>query len=44
MAVLFLDGKAEAQAFKSVETGSWTLPGDTSDATVGVTARTGLKR
>lgn len=43
-AVLFLDGKAEAQAFKSAETGSWTLPGDTSDAMVGVTARTGLKR
>jgi hypothetical protein len=43
-AVLFLDGKAEARAFKSVETGIWTLPGDTSDAVVGVTARTGLKR
>ena len=42
--VLFLDGKAEAQAFKSAETGTWTLPGDTSDAMVGVTARTGLQR
>lgn len=43
-AVLFLDGKAQAQAFKSAETGTWTLPGDTSDAVVGVTARTGLQR
>jgi hypothetical protein len=43
-AVLFLDGKAQAQAFKSAETGTWTLPGDTSNAVVGVTARTGLQR
>lgn len=43
-AVLFLDGKAQAQAFKSAETGTWSLPGDTSDAMVGVTARTGLQR
>lgn len=43
-AVLFLDGKAQAQAFKSAETGTWTLPGDTSDAVVGVTARTGFQR
>ena len=43
-AVVFLDGKAEARAFKSPETGTWTLPGDSSAAMVGVTARTGLKR
>ncbi len=43
-AVLFLDGKAQAQAFKSAETGTWRLPGHTSDAMVGVTARTGLQR
>lgn len=42
--VLFLDGKAEARALRSAETGSWTLPGDTSDAMVGVTARTGFQR
>jgi hypothetical protein len=43
-AVVFFDGKAEARAFKSAETGTWTLPGDSSAAMVGVTARTGLKR
>lgn len=43
-AVLFLDGKAEAKALKSIETGVWSLPGVSDDATVGVTARTGLSR
>lgn len=43
-AVLFLDGKAEAKALKSIETGAWSLPGTSNDAMVGVTARTGLSR
>lgn len=43
-AVVFLDGKAEARALKSAETGVWSLPGNSNDAMVGVTARTGLRR
>jgi hypothetical protein len=40
---IFLDGKAEAQAMRSAETGWWTLPtpGGAGGA-VGVAARTGL--
>lgn len=42
----FLDGKAEAQAARSVETGWWSLPGGATDGSsmVGVAARTGLVR
>ena len=43
-AVLFLDGKAEATALRSAETGEWSLPGSSVDGMVGVAARTGLKR
>ena len=44
-AILFFDGKAEAQAKQSAETGIWSLPGgDTRDTMVGVTARTGIRR
>lgn len=43
-AVVFLDGKAEARSLKSAETGTWSLPGGSADAMVGVTARTGLTR
>lgn len=40
---IFLDGKAEAQAMRSAETGWWTLPGiDGTGGAVGVAARTGL--
>lgn len=43
---VFLDGKAEAQAMRSAETGWWSLPGTATDGSsmVGVTARTGLSR
>jgi hypothetical protein len=43
---LFIDGKAEAQAMRSAETGWWSLPGTATDGAsmVGVTARTGLTR
>jgi hypothetical protein len=43
---LFIDGKAEAQAMRSAETGWWSLPGTATDGSsmVGVTARTGLTR
>lgn len=40
---IFLDGKAEAQAMRSPETGWWMLPGsEGSGGVVGVAARTGL--
>lgn len=42
---VFLDGKAEARAMRSPETGMWTLPGAAADgATIGVAASTGLAR
>jgi len=43
---LFIDGKAEAQATRSAETGWWSLPGTATDGAsmVGVAARTGLTR
>jgi hypothetical protein len=43
---VFIDGKAEAQAMRSAETGWWSLPGTATDGSsmVGVTARTGLTR
>jgi hypothetical protein len=41
----FIDGKAEAQAMRSAETGWWSFPGTATDGgMVGVTARTGLTR
>jgi len=45
-ATFFIDGKAEAQAMRSVETGWWSLPGTSTDGSsmVGVMARTGLVR
>jgi hypothetical protein len=43
-AVLFLDGKAEARTQRSLETGSWLVPGSAAEGTVGVAARTGLTR
>lgn len=43
--MFFIDGKAEARALRSEETGWWALPGtSTADGMVGVTARTGLVR
>lgn len=40
---VFMDGKAEAQAMRSAETGWWTLPGPgVAGGAVGVAARTGL--
>lgn len=40
---IFLDGKAEAQAMRSAETGWWTLPAPGgAGGAVGVAARTGL--
>jgi hypothetical protein len=43
---VFIDGKAEAQAMRSAETGWWSLPGTSTDGSsmVGVAARTGLTR
>ncbi len=43
-ATFFIDGKAEAQAMRSAETGWWSLPGTSTDGSsmVGVMARTGL--
>jgi hypothetical protein len=43
---VFLDGKAEAQAMRSAETGWWSMPGTSTDGSsmVGVAARTGLTR
>lgn len=45
-ATFFIDGKAEAQAARSPETGWWAMPGIGADATgaVGVAARTGFVR
>lgn len=45
-ATFFIDGRAEAQAARSPETGWWAMPGIGADATgaVGVAARTGLVR
>jgi hypothetical protein len=43
-AVLFLDGTAEARTQRSLETGSWLVPGSAAEGTVGVAARTGLTR
>lgn len=44
--MFFLDGRAEAHAMRSAESGWWTLPGtSTADLTMlGVTATTGLVR
>jgi len=45
--ILFIDGKAQAQARRSPESGIWTLPGLTegqSGGSVGVAASTGLVR
>lgn len=43
--LFFIDGKAEARAMRSPETGWWALPGtSTADGMVGVAARTGLVR
>lgn len=43
--VFFIDGKAEARAMRSPETGWWALPGtSTADGMVGVAARTGVVR
>ena len=43
-ATFFIDGKAEARAMRSAETGWWSLPGTSTDGSsmVGVMARTGL--
>ena len=43
---VFLDGKAEAQAMRSADTGWWSMPGTSTDGSsmVGVAARTGLTR
>lgn len=45
-ATFFVDGKAEAHAARSPETGWWALPGVGADAAgmVGVAARTGIVR
>jgi hypothetical protein len=45
-ATFFIDGKAQAQAARSAETGWWSLPGTATDgsSTVGVAARTGFVR
>jgi hypothetical protein len=47
--LIFLDGKAQAQARRSADTGTWTLPGLAEQGSgaagmVGVTASTGLVR
>lgn len=43
--VFFIDGKAEARALRSEDTGWWALPGtSTAEGMLGVTARTGLVR
>jgi hypothetical protein len=43
---VFIDGQAEAQAFRPADAGWWSLPGvaDGSLATLGLTARTGIVR
>jgi hypothetical protein len=45
-ATFFIDGKAEAQAARSVDGGWWSMPGTATDGAsmVGVGARTGLVR
>jgi hypothetical protein len=45
-ATFFIDGKAEAQAARSVDGGWWSMPGTATDGSsmVGVGARTGLVR
>jgi hypothetical protein len=45
-ATFFIDGKAEAQAARSVDGGWWSMPGTATDGAsmVGVGARTGLLR
>lgn len=44
-ATFFIDGKAEAQAMRSADTGWWSFSGAANDGSmVGVTARTGLTR
>lgn len=45
-ATFFIDGKAEAQAARSVEGGWWSMPGTATDGSsmVGIGARTGLVR
>ncbi|MFM9010281.1 MAG: hypothetical protein ACKON8_05255 [Planctomycetota bacterium] len=41
----FLDGKADARAMRSPETGTWALPGTATDgAAIGVAASAGLAR
>jgi hypothetical protein len=45
--MLFIDGKAQAQARRSADGGTWTLPGLTdgqAGGSVGVNASTGLVR
>ena len=45
-ATFFIDGKAEAQAARSVDDGWWSMPGAATDGSsmVGIGARTGLVR
>lgn len=45
-ATFFIDGKAEAQAARSVDGGWWSMPGTATDGAsmVGIGARTGLVR
>lgn len=43
-ATFFLDGKAEAQAARDAEDGSWLLPGTDGTGALGVAARAGLIR
>lgn len=45
-ATFFIDGKAEAQAARSVDGGWWSMPGTATDGSsmVGIGARTGLVR
>lgn len=45
-ATFFIDGKAQAQAARSIDDGWWTLPGMARDGSgmVGVTAHTGVTR
>jgi hypothetical protein len=45
-ATFFIDGKAEAQAMRSAETGWWSMPGTSTGGAsmMGVMARTGVVR
>jgi hypothetical protein len=43
-ASFFIDGKAEAQAARDLEGGSWLMPGLAGEGMVGVAARAGLVR